>query len=523
MSIVRPSHYIREVIKFLPILLFSLLLAKAYHFLESSETRQPNILIALSDDQSWPHAGAYGDTTVSTPAFDRLAQSGVLFTHAFCPASQCSPSRAAFLTGRNIWQLEEAGTHASTFPKKFKVYTDLLEEQGYFVGYTGKPWAPGNWKAGGRPRNPAGREFNSHKLKPPSRFISSTDYAANFQSFLKQRPKGAPFHFWFGCREPHRDYDPGSAVRSGKSMNDLELPSYWPDTHTVRNDFLDYKLEIDWFDQQLARILKILDATGETDNTLIVVTSDNGMPFPRAKATLYESGTRVPLAIHWPEKVPANRTVDDLVSFIDLAPTFLEAAGIEVLPEITGRSLMPMLSSSESGILEPKRDYLLLGKERHNYARPDNVGYPIRGIRTRQYLYLKNLKPDRWPMGDPPYYWCHTKMTNPTKDTIIEGGKASAHDRYFQLSYQKRPGQELYDILEDPECIHNLARAPEYSQIRKQLDQQLSQALRRQQDPRMLGQGDRFESYPYYQRLPERGFPGFMEYGKYNPKFENTN
>ena len=174
---------------------------------------KPNILLAISDDQSWPHAGAYGDTTVSTSAFDRIAESGVLFTHAFCPASQCSPSRAALLTGRNIWQLEEAGTHASTFPNKFKPYTDILEANGYHVGYTGKPWAPGSWKDGGRSHNPAGHEYNEHTLTPPSKFISSTDYAANFEAFLEDRPDGAPFHFWLGVREPHRDYDPGSGVR----------------------------------------------------------------------------------------------------------------------------------------------------------------------------------------------------------------------------------------------------------------------------------------------------------------------
>ncbi|MCB1120472.1 MAG: sulfatase-like hydrolase/transferase, partial [Verrucomicrobiae bacterium] len=155
-------------------------------FIGTAFAKPPNILLAISDDQSWPHAGAYGDATVSTPAFDSVAENGVLFTHAFCPASQCSPSRAALLTGRNIWQLEEAGTHASTFPKKFKVYTDILEEHGYYVGYTGKPWAPGSWKDGGRDRNPCGLEFNERKLTPPSKFISSTDYAANFREFLSQ-------------------------------------------------------------------------------------------------------------------------------------------------------------------------------------------------------------------------------------------------------------------------------------------------------------------------------------------------
>ena len=161
--------------------------------------QRPNILLAISDDQSWPHAGIYGCDQVRTPAFDRISTNGILFTNAFCAASQCSVSRATLLTGRNPWQLKEAGTQASLFPAESPVYTELLEGREYHVGYTGKPWVPGNWRASGRKNNPAGKEYNKHKLQPPTSQISSTDYAANFADFLSECPEDAPFCFWFGC------------------------------------------------------------------------------------------------------------------------------------------------------------------------------------------------------------------------------------------------------------------------------------------------------------------------------------
>ncbi|WP_148275209.1 sulfatase-like hydrolase/transferase, partial [Rhodopirellula baltica] len=111
---------------------------------------RPNVLVAISDDQSFPHTSAYGYQAIQTPAFDRVAKTGVLFNNAFTPSPGCSPMRAAFLTGRNIWQIEHAGTHASSFASEYEVYQDRLENAGYFIGYTGKGWGPGNWKISDR-------------------------------------------------------------------------------------------------------------------------------------------------------------------------------------------------------------------------------------------------------------------------------------------------------------------------------------------------------------------------------------
>jgi len=479
--------------------------------------RKPNILLAVSDDQSWPHAGAYGCDQIRTPAFDRIADNGVLFTNAFCVASQCSVSRATLLTGRNPWQLKEAGTQASLFPAGLTVYTELLAAEGYHVGYTGKPWGPGNWRVSGRKNNPAGKPYNARRLKPPTSAISSTDYAANFADFLKDRPGDAPFCFWFGCHEPHRNYEPSSGLRSGKKLKDANVPPFYPDNETVRNDLLDYYLEIEWFDQQLGKMIDVIERSGELENTLIVVTSDNGMPFPRTKATLYEDGIRMPFAVQWPARVGGPRIIDDLISFVDVAPTFLEAAGLEPLPEMAGRSLLPMLASNRSGILDRERSFVLLGKERHNHARAENLGYPIRAIRTKQYLYLRNLKPQRWPMGEPPGYFCHTKMINPTKSHILEHKDDSAR-YYYRITFAKRSVEELYDIIADPHCLNNLADKREFTETKNRLWTVLRDRLTAQGDPRTLGFGDIFDSYPVFGGI-QPTIPGFKEIGKYNPAF----
>ena len=238
----------------------------------------PNILFCIADDASYPHMGAYGCPWVNTPGFDRVAREGILFTNAYTPNAKCAPSRACILTGRNSWQLEEAANHWCFFPNKFKTYAEVLTEKEYFVGYTAKGWAPGIVREiNGKQRHLTGIPFNEIKTVPPAKHISTNDYAGNFLDFLKTRPKDKPFCFWYGCHEPHRNYEPGSGLRSGKKLEDVSVPPFYPDNETVRSDLLDYFLEIEWFDQHLGRMIDLIEEAGELENTLIVVTSDNGM------------------------------------------------------------------------------------------------------------------------------------------------------------------------------------------------------------------------------------------------------
>lgn len=483
-----------------------------------AQNTQPNILFVISDDQSYPHASAYGSEFIDTPAFDRIADEGVLFTNAFSASPGCSPSRAAILTGRYPWQLEEAGTHASLFPNKFTVLPDLLEDAGYDVGYTGKGWGPGDWEASGRARNPTGPAFQEIKLTPPHQYISDTDYAGNFEAFLEQKSADEPFYFWMGTSEPHRPFEESIGVSSGKKLEHVSLPEYLPDTPEIRGDFSDYAVEIEWFDRHLGEAIALLEETGELENTLIIVTSDNGMPFPRAKANLYEDGFHVPLAIRWGEQVPGGRVVSDLISLIDLTPTILEAAEVEYQGEyeMTGSSLIEMLRSQEQGILDASRDAVYSGRERHSSSRWNHLGYPQRSIRTHQYLYIRNFAPERWPAGSPrriedgtltPMHSAyHDIDAAPTMDVMTQQADDPYFNRYLHLAVGKRPAEELYDIENDPGCINNLALNPDYEEITERLRNRLSDKLEETGDPLASNNLEIWESYPRL-RGPMREFP----------------
>ena len=468
--------------------------------------RPPNILFAISDDQSWRDTGINGERTVNTPAFDRIAREGVQFTHAFCASPSCTPSRSAVLTGRHIWQIGEAGVLYGTLPKEYPVFPHLLQAAGYHTGFTGKGWGPGDWQAGGLTHPPIGREYNEKLVAPPPHpAIDARDYAENFNAFLRDRPAGAPFFFWFGATEPHRVYEKGSGLKAGKRLADVTVPPYWPDTAEVRSDLLDYAHEIDWFDTQLAKMLAKLEALGELDHTLVVVTSDNGMPFPRAKTTLYDPGVRMPLAVRWPGRIPAGRVVDDFVSHVDFAPTFLDVAGAAVPAAITGRSLLPVLTSRAAGHVETERDFAYTALERHTWCRPDGGTYPMRAVRTADFLYIRNFEPDRWPTGGPDFVSSNKTFHGdvdgaPIKDFMEDPANQRRFPAQFALCYGKRPLEELYDVRADPHQIHNLAADPAHHATREKLWQQLHAYLVQTGDPRIAGR-DPWQTYPYRQTV----------------------
>jgi arylsulfatase A-like enzyme len=454
---------------------------------------RPNILFAIADDAS--HFSAYGHRFVDTPSFDRVAREGVLFSNAFTTNPKCAPSRACILTGMHTWQLEEACNHFGVFPSKFEVFPDLLEKAGYFVGFTGKGWAPGDYRAGGFKRNPAGPEFSGKTLDPPSTTISKKDYAENFGDFLEARPGVQPFCFWYGGHEPHRKYEEGEGVRSGKRLEDVNIPEYWPDDDVVKSDVLDYAFETEWFDKQLGLMLDQLDSIGELDNTIVVVTSDNGMPFPRVKGQMYEDDFHLPLAVRWGEQGVPGRVVEDFISWIDFSPMFLDAAGGDSHSQHAGRSFVDILTSEQQGWIDPERDHMFMGKERHDVGREGDKGYPVRCLRTKDYLYVCNFEPDRWPAGNP-----ETGFTNvdssPTKSLILKlNDQGESH--YSDLSFGKRAAEELFDMREDTACLHNLAEDPDHNEVKGRMRGSLEQALKAQGDPRALGSGEVFDSYEY--------------------------
>ena len=476
----------------------------------SAHAAPPNILFAIADDWS-PHAGAYGTSWVKTPAFDRVAREGLLFRRAYTPNAKCAPSRACLLTGRNSWQLEEAANHTCFFPPKFKGWGEALAEHGWFVGYTMKGWGPGVAKdADGKPRAMTGIAFNRKKADPPATGISTNDYAANFADFLDAAPGDKPWCFWYGAVEPHRGYEFGSGVaKGGKKLTDIDrVPSIWPDDGDVRNDMLDYAYEVEHFDRHLGRMLAELEKRGLLDNTLVIVTSDHGMPFPRVKGNAGEMPNHVPMAAMWKGGIKEpGRAVEDFISFVDVAPTLVELAGLKWaetgMAESPGRSFTDLFRAGTSGA---PRDHVLIGKERTDVGRPHDEGYPTRGMVTRDAVYLENFEPGRWPAGNPEtgYLDCDG---GPTKSLILADHRKDPSDRFWALDFGMRPAEEYYDLHEDPDCVHNLAVTRPASPAQLQLREQLHAELRKQGDPRMEGGGAIFDSYPY----SDRGSAGFYE------------
>lgn len=462
----------------------------------------PNILFAIADDWS-VHAGAYGTPWVKTPNFDRLAKEGLVFVNAYTPAAKCATSRASILTGRNIWQLEDAGNHLCYFPAKFTVWPEVLHRKGWHVGVTGKGWGPGIAKdAAGLNRQMTGKPFNSRKRKPPTKAINNLDYAGNFEEFLNSAPQDVPWCFWYGSTEPHRRYEYRSGEALGKkNVTDIDrVPEYWPDTEVVRHDMLDYAFEVEHVDLHLGRMIAELEKRGQLDNTLIIVTSDHGMPFPRVKGYAYYDSNHVPLAIRFPKGIASpGRRITDFVSFIDIAATILDYASIDPkscgMEPLTGTSWRPIFESSQSGRVVATRDHVLIGKERFDVGRPNDVGYPIRGILKDDLLYLRNFESTRWPAGNPETGYLETDGS-PTKTLILELGRKERTDPFWQWNFGMRPREELYAIRQDPDCIENLADDEKYQAIAAKMREEMFAELKLQNDPRMFGKGDAFDRYP---------------------------
>lgn len=447
--------------------------------------KRPNILFALADDWGWPHAGAYGDKVVKTPAFDRIAKEGVLFEHAFISSPSCSPCRNSIVTGQQFYRLGQGANLHSTLDIKHPNFMFMLRDAGYDIGHWRKCWGPGVYQAGGYTEHPCGPE-------------------STFDEFMQNRDKDKTFCFWFGTLDPHRPYDKDTGAKSGMDIDKVHVPDFFPDTEEIRSDIADYYFEVQRWDSDVKKAIKLIEDAGELDNTIIVMTGDHGFPFPRGKGNLYDWGSRVPLAIRWPDKIKPNRTVTDYTSLTDLAPTFIEAAGLTVPKEMTGNSLLGILESGGAGRVDKERDFMVYGRERHGPAQkmPSMVGYPSRAIGNDKWLLILNLEPDRWPLGVPkdasaPGESYADADGGPTKDVIKRCKDDAKLVKYYDLCFAKRPAVELYDCQKDPYQINNLAGDAKYAGTVKKLCKQLTAYLKKTEDPRFTDTPVKFDEYPY--------------------------
>jgi len=507
---------------------------------DTDSANQPNIVFAFADD--WGrYASAYAklepggpSDIVSTPNFDRIARQGVLFRNAFVNAPSCTPCRSSLLSGQYFWRTGRGAIlQGAVWDPQIPSYPLLLKDDGYHIGHTYKVWGPGT------PRNApyGGNEFaynkSGGKFNGFSQFVNRAkdrkaakqqlldEVRGNFRDFLAKRPAGKPYCYWFGPTNCHRKWIKGSGKDHwGMDPEKLKgkIPPFLPDVPIVREDVCDYLGEVQAFDAGLGVLIDELEKRGELDDTLIVVSGDHGIPgFPNGKCNLYDFGVAVPLAIRWPGQIPPGRVLDDFVNLPDLAPTFLEAAGAKVPKIMTGRSLIPILKSDKQGLVDPTRDFVVVGRERHvAKARTDQMPYPQRAIRTRDYLYIRNFKPKRWPMGtaagfgapDGPLPQFEKLQNNtfvafgdldasPTKAWIITHRTDPGMKRFFDIACGRRPAEELYDLSKDPHQTDNLAGKTQYRRVQSQLAKKMMDLLKTTGDPRITGDGATFDQPPY--------------------------
>ena len=514
----------------------------------ASAADRPNILFCFADD--WGrYANVYTNVetrpsinqVLKTPVIDRVAREGVLFKNAFVTAPSCTPCRSSLLSGQYFFRTGRGAIlQGAVWDTNIPGFPLLLRGAGYHIGKSYKVWSPGtpgDAPYGGQKYayEKAGRDFcdfseNATKLvRQGLSFAEARDkilsqVRANFDAFVTNRQPGQPFCYWFGPTLTHRAFEKGS----GKALWGIEpdslkgrLPKFMPDVPEVRADFTDYMGEIQAWDAGVGVLLKRLEELGELDRTLVVISGDHGMPgVPGGKCNLYDFGVGVALIARGPG-IQGGRVVEDFVNMVDIAPTFLDAAGLKPPPVMTGRSFMNVLRSEKSGQVDSARTWVVTGRERHvAAARDGNLPYPHRALRTAEFLYIRNFAPDRWPMGTPKFtsksdlpaadalekntFVAFADMdASPTKAWLVRQYGEPDWQWFYDYAFAPRPAEELYDLKNDPEQTRNLATDAAFNAQKRQLTEQLQKVLRDAGDPRVVGDGLTYERPPFTDPQPE--------------------
>lgn len=436
---------------------------------------RPDIVLLLADDWGYPHATVYGDPGVDSRVLDRIAEEGMLFTHAYSAAPHSSPSRASILTGQYPHRLRDACNLNCYFPGDLRVYPAELEKAGYETVFWHKGWGPGVWAETGWEHNPAGHEV--------------TDLV----SYIENAPEDKPICVWMGSRRPHRPYEMGSGEAHGFDPAAIAVSPDLPDSPDVRGDLADYYYNIQLFQDECEAVIEALRKSGRLDNTLLIITGDNGDSFPRAKSNLYDMGCHVPMAVRWPGVIESGSVCDGFVNLMDLCATFYEVAGVEPPEKMDSRSLVPVFKGKKNGT----RNEMYFDRERHTNTRPGGYGYPMRSVRTDDFLFIHNFHPERLPAGVDPVF-------GDTGNGPAKAYMSFHRDEYpaeiFERAFGKRPEYELYDLRTDPYCHKNVAEDKDYASVRKTMEKKLLRWMKDTGDPRVDPLDMSFDTYPYVRR-----------------------
>jgi len=402
---------------------------------------QPNFIIIIADDMAWTDSGAYGHPSIKTPNLDKMAADGMRFDQAYLTTSSCSPSRASIMTGRYPHNTEAPELH-SQMPSTQIMMTKPLQAAGYHTASVGK------WHLGDQVKDQVDLVIEDKSDSGTTKWIPT----------LKNRPTDKPFFFWFASHDPHRGYQP-KRTEQANDPSTVVVPPYYPDTPEVRRDLANYYNEITRLDSDVGRVRAELERQGIADNTFILFMSDNGRPFPMCKTRLTDEGIKTPFIISYPQGVQASTNSQSLVSAIDIMPTILELAGVDIPDTVQGTSFAPVLKNPQAKI----RNTIFAEHNWHDYKSFE------RAARNNRYTYIRNALPEL--AGTPPA----DAVGSPTYQTMRKLRDAGKLTSLQMDSFIKPRAKEfLYDNLIDPYSTHNLIQDPAYQAVLKQLRQELN-------------------------------------------------
>ncbi len=426
-----------------------------------------NVLLLIADDLGM-EVGCYGNKVAKTPNIDALAARGTRFTNGFASVSSCSPSRATILTGLPTHECGQYGlahaTHNSYTFRNVQSVPKLLKAAGYRTGVIAKlhvqppevyPWdvqAPVNGRNGAAIAQAAKKFFADNDERPFFLLVGFTDPHRARQGFDSTvRYKGVP----------QVTFDP----------KDMPIPYHLSDTPEVRADLADYYGAAARLDFGIGAVLQELKQAKRDDNTLVIFVSDNGIPFPGAKTTLYDAGIHLPVIVHSPSAKKAGVVNNAMVSFTDIAPTILDWAGVKPAAAMHGRSWLPILEQEDA----KDRNIVYASHQFHEIT----MYYPMRMIRTRTHKLIRNLAyPLQYPFASDVYNSASWQGVLNRNDTML--GQRS------RQSFEHRPKEELFDLVKDPNELKNVADDPAYADVLKDLRGKLLTWQKATKDPWLI-------------------------------------
>jgi arylsulfatase A-like enzyme len=436
---------------------------------QTTMQQKPNILVVISDDQSVPHAGCYGNKDIKTPHLDQFAKEGMVFWRAYVTSPQSSPSRASILTGRSpvATMMTRFGAPLDKSVVTYPEY--LIKEAGYYAGLCGRTH---HLNGHGPYAHAISVEHNLLTAESRMQYVKIAEPDAEggqdkaldqFYEFMETRDKDKPFYLQFSFFDPHRPY----TAPKVHNPDALALPYQFPDTKGVREALAAYYDEIHRADNDFGKVLAYLDKNGLRDNTIVIFLGDNGASLFRGKGTLYEYGVNVPLIISWPGVVKPGGVSHELISMEDLAPTMLEAAGLTPKPDMTGISFMSILKGNPV----PTRKYAFAVRGPHDgLPSAFNGGFDqARVIISKDYKLIYNSQPTlRFaPVGfaELPFY----------KEIITMNEKGLLDEKFVNFYFYQtpRPLLELYDLKNDPFETKNVALEATYFDVKEMLLKEL--------------------------------------------------